>query len=303
MTSVGRRLYTLVDVFTDKPFSGNQLAVFTDPGGLSETQMQKIAKEFNFSETTFVLPPKNKKAADHWVRIFTPEKELPMAGHPTIGTAFVLSLKNDASRAKLRFEEGVGVIPVWIEFKDGAPDWVSMSQPLPKYGPAFDDRKEIANMLSLEESAIAPDLPVEVVSCGLPFLYVPVKDLSSIRKTRIRLDVWERVFKATPFENVFVFTREVEDGGSFVHSRMFAPGVGVGEDPATGSASGPLGCYLTKNRVLRPSPVTEFVSEQGIEIGRPSRIRVSITVDGRGSIAKVIVSGRCCKVGDGFLEV
>jgi trans-2,3-dihydro-3-hydroxyanthranilate isomerase len=178
-----------------------------------------------------------------------------------------------------------------------------MSQPLPKFGPTFEDRKEVANVLSLGESALDPELPAEVVSCGVPFLFVPIKDLSSIRKARLRLDVWERVFKGTPFENVFVFTREVEDSGSFVHSRMFAPGAGVGEDPATGSASGPLGCYLTKNIVIRPSPVIQFVSEQGIEIGRPSRIRVSITVDGRGRIAKVIVSGRCCKVGDGFLEV
>lgn len=293
----------MVDVFTDKAFSGNQLAVFTEPMGLSESQMQKIAKELNFSETTFVFPPQKKEKADFRVRIFTPEEELPMAGHPTIGTAFVLSLQERRPKSKLRFEEKVGIIPVSIEFEGSVPGWVSMSQPLPKFGPAFEDRKGIARMLSLEEWALVPDLPIEMVSCGVPFLFVPIRDLDSVRRMRFRLDVWDDILKGTPFENVFVFTRDVEGKDSFVHSRMFAPGVGVKEDPATGSASGPLGCYLVKNKVLRPAPRVEFVSEQGIEMGRSSRIRVSIEVDGRGKISKVVVSGKSCKVGEGFLEI
>jgi trans-2,3-dihydro-3-hydroxyanthranilate isomerase len=294
--------YVLVDVFTDKPFSGNQLAVFTDPAGLSERQMQRIAKELNFSETTFVFPPEKKGKADFRVRIFTPEQELPMAGHPTIGTAFVLSLQGRKPKSKLRFEEKVGIIPISIEFEGNVPGWVSMSQPLPKFGPAFEDREGIAKMLSLEERNIVPGLPIEAVSCGMPFLFVPVKDLDSVRRIRFRLDVWDDILKDNPFEIVFVFTREVEEKGSFVHSRMFAPGVGVKEDPATGSASGPLGCYLVKNNVLRPVPRVEFVSEQGIEMGRSSRIRVSIEVNERGKISEVVVSGRSCKVGEGFLE-
>ena len=128
---------------TDEPFNGNQLAVFTDPAGLSESQMQKIAKELNFSETTFVFPPGKKEEADFRVRIFTPELELPMAGHPTIGTAFVLSLQDRRPKSKLRFEEKVGIIPVSVEFEGGVPGWVSMSQPLPKFGPAFEDREGI----------------------------------------------------------------------------------------------------------------------------------------------------------------
>ena len=158
-------------------------------------------------------------------------------------------------------------------------------------------------MLSLEERSIVPDLPVEVVSCGVPFLFVPIRNLDSMRKMRFRLDVWDDILKNTSFGNVFVFTREVEESDSFVHSRMFAPGVGVKEDPATGSASGPLGCYLVKNKVLRPAPRVEFVSEQGIEMGRASRIRVAIEVSGRGKISKVDVSGKSCKVGEGFLEI
>lgn len=296
--------YVLVDVFTDRLFSGNQLSVFPDPARLSRPQMQKIAKEFNLSETTFVFPPEDRKKADYRVRIFTPEKELPMAGHPTVGTAFVLSSRERGKRrSTLRFEEGVGIIPVAIEFERGAPGWISMSQPLPKFGPTFEDRKGVAKMLSLEEGSIDASMPMEVVSCGVPFFFVPVKDLDSIRRIRFRPDVWEELLKGTALENVFVFTREVEDKGSFVHSRMFAPGVGVREDPATGSASGPLGCYLVKNRVLRPPPRAEFVSEQGIEMGRPSRIRVSIGVDGRGEVNEVVVSGKCRKVGEGLLEV
>ncbi len=294
--------FTLVDVFTDKPFSGNQLAVFTKPAGLSTPQMQKIAKEFNFSETTFVFPPESK-GADYRVRIFTPHKELPMAGHPTIGTAFVLSKQEGGRRSRLRFEEGIGIIPITIQFGDGGPGWIGMSQPLPKFGPTFKERLRIAEMLSIKESAIVADLPLEVVSCGVPFLFVPVADLRSVQGIVFKLDVWEETLRGKPYDNVFVFTREVESKDSFVHSRMFGPGVGVNEDPATGSASGPLGCYLVKNGVLRPSPRVEFVSEQGLEMGRPSKIRVAIGANSRGRITEVLVSGRSCRVGEGVIEV
>jgi len=294
--------FTLVDVFTDEPFAGNQLAVFTEPGGLSASQMQKIAKEFNFSEVTFVFPPE-KKGTDYRVRIFTPHTELPMAGHPTIGTAFVVSSQGGKPRSLLRFEEGVGTIPVSVDFERGKPSWVGMSQPLPEFGPTFEERGEIAKMLSLTEDAISSNLPIEAVSCGLPFLFVPLKNLRSAQGIKFRADTWERLLKGKPFDNVFVFTRETQDKDSFVHSRMFAPGVGIQEDPATGSASGPLGCYLVKNGVLNPSPTAEFVSEQGMEMGRPSKIRVSIETSQRGKITKVVVSGRCRRVGEGTIEL
>src|SRR5215217_236727 len=164
-----RRLhYHRVDVFTDRAFGGNPLAVFANGRGLAAQTMQAIAKEFNLSETTFVLPPDDPRH-DWRVRIFTPGSELPMAGHPTIGTSFVLAREHLIPRAEREtnvvFEEGVGPVPVRVEFENGEPVFAEMRQPLPTFGPRLDDRKAVAAMLSLGESDVEPDLPVEVVSC------------------------------------------------------------------------------------------------------------------------------------------
>src|SRR2546423_6350386 len=172
-----RRLhYHRVDVFTDRAFGGNPLAVFTNGRGVEPETMQAIAKEFNLSETTFVLPPDDPRH-DWRVRIFTPGNELPMAGHPTVGTSFVLArehlIRRDAEETTITLEEGVGPVPVRIEFKDGEPVFAEMSQPLPTFGPRFNDPKTIAEMLSLDvEDVKNTGLPYEVVSCGVPFLYV-----------------------------------------------------------------------------------------------------------------------------------
>jgi trans-2,3-dihydro-3-hydroxyanthranilate isomerase len=297
--------YHLVDVFTDKIFGGNQLAVLTNGRGISSELMQSIAKEFNLSETTFVLPPKDA-GNDYHVRIFTPGSELPMAGHPTVGTSFILArehmieLGNDEIIIKL--EEGVGVIPVQINFKDGEPDLIWMQQLLPVFGPRFEDRNAIAEMLSLAPDALETSLPVEVVSCGVPFLYVPLKTLEAARSIRLRMDVLEKVLAPFGLKEVFVFTKETELAGSSVHSRMFAPGLGIQEDPATGAASGPLGCYLARYEVFPTSQRTEYTSEQGIEMGRPSIIKIVIQQN-EGEITRVQVGGRCRFIGQGYLEV
>src|ERR1044071_3639133 len=210
-----RRLhYHRVDVFTDRAFGGNPLAVFTNGRGLSTETMQAIAKEFNLSETTFVLPPDDPKH-DWRVRIFTPGSELPMAGHPTVGTSFVLArehlIPRDARETTIVLEEGVGPIPVRVEFKDGEPSFAEMTQPLPKFGPRLEDRAAVAAMLSLEESDIDADLPVEVVSCCVPFLYVPLRNLGSARRARPRADLIERASQEQGIPpEVFVFTRETE---------------------------------------------------------------------------------------------
>ena len=195
-----------------------------------------------------------------------------MAGHPTVGTAFILAREHmielgDEERVTIKLEEGVGLIPVEINFKDGQPDLIWMQQPLPKFGPRFEDASVMALMLSLPLEAIETDLPVEVVSCGLPYLFVPLKTLEAIRSIRFRLDVWEKALKEFASRQVFVFTKETERVGSSVHSRMFAPGLGIQEDPATGSANGPLGCYLVRHEVFPTSERMEFTSEQGFEIG------------------------------------
>jgi trans-2,3-dihydro-3-hydroxyanthranilate isomerase len=309
--------YHLIDVFTNQPFGGNQLAVFTDGRGVSAHLMQQIAKEMNFSETTFVLPPQESDN-DFWVRIFTPAVEMPTAGHPTVGTAFVLALEQliDASGAEttLRFEEGVGVIPVKVQWENGQPALIKMSQLLPNFGPEFPDRALMARMLSLEPGEIDPNYPLQVVSCGLPFLYVPLKNLAAIRRIKLRYDLWEQHLKDFASPHLFVFTPETELENSTVHCRMFAPALGIAEDPATGIASGPLGCYLVKYD-HRPrtdeceAPLwdrrqkrTSFISEQGFEMGRPSFIHIEIEqVDDQ--ITAVTVGGQCVYMGEGYLEL
>jgi trans-2,3-dihydro-3-hydroxyanthranilate isomerase len=297
--------YHLVDVFTEKIFGGNQLAVFTNGRGIEPALMQSIAKELNLSETTFVLPPADAEN-DYRVRIFTPGAELPMAGHPTVGTSFILArehmieLKTDETT--IRLEEGVGTIPVQINFEEGQPDLIWMQQPLPVFGPRFEDARSIAEMLSLPPESIESEWPIEVVSCGVPFLFVPLKSLAFARAIRFRLDVWERVLRSVGISEVFVFTKETQLEGSSVHSRMFAPGLGIAEDPATGGASGPLGCYLMRHAVFPVTPKMEFTSEQGIEMRRPSIIKIIIEQEA-GEITKVRVGGRCRFVGEGYLEV
>lgn len=303
--------YHIVDVFTDRQFGGNPLAVFTDGAGLSTETMQSIAKEMNLSETTFVLPPAD--AANHYhVRIFTPGSELPMAGHPTVGTTYVLARERmieqpESERSSLasvvRLEEGVGLIPVEITWSEGAADFIEMSQPVPVFGQTFDDKAALAATLSLNASDIHPSLPCQVVSCGVPFLFVPLVSLDAARRARPRLDMIEKVLLGFPPE-IFVFTTETEVPGSGVHSRMFAPGLGITEDPATGSANGPLGCYLVRHRVIASASQLDTTSEQGMEMGRPSFLRIRIDHDGDGdAITRVRVGGRCRYMGGGHLEL
>ena len=301
-----RRLhYHRVDVFTDRAFGGNPLAVCANGRGISTETMQAIAKEFNLSETTFVLPPDDPRH-DWRVRIFTPSSELPMAGHPTVGTAFVLArehmIRRDERETDIVLEEGVGPIPVKVSFEAGEPVFAEMSQPLPTFGPRPTDRRAVAAMLSLEEADLEADLPVEVVSCGVPFLYVPLRTLDAARRARPRADLIERVAADGVPSEVFVFTREVETAFSTVHSRMFAPGLGVAEDPATGAASGPLGCYLVRHGLVACDPAAEMVSEQGLEMGRPSFVKIRIERRG-DEITAVRVGGQCHFMGEGFIEI
>jgi trans-2,3-dihydro-3-hydroxyanthranilate isomerase len=302
-----RRLrYHLVDVFTDRAFGGNPLAVVTNGRGVSDETMQSVAKEFNLSETTFVLPPDDPRH-DWRVRIFTPSSELPMAGHPTVGTAFVLAREHLIPRrgreTSVVFEEGVGPVPVCVEFEDGEPSFAEMSQPLPEFGPRLGEAGAVAAMLSLNTEDLDERLPLEVVSCGVPFLYVPLRSLDAARRARPRADLMEQAagrFGVPP--EVFVFTRETESATASVHGRMFAPAIGITEDPATGAASGPLGCYLVRYGLVECDPAAEIVSEQGIEMGRPSYVRIRIERRGE-EITAVRVGGQCHFMGEGFIEI
>lgn len=297
--------YQLVDVFTQQAFGGNQLAVFTEAEGVASPLMQMIAKEMNLSETTFVLPPDNPHH-DHRVRIFTPAVELPMAGHPTIGTAFILALAAVAKGKRptvLTLEEGVGPITVAIEWQEDSPAYVQMTQPLPIFGARFTDAEVMARMLSVEPRAITETgLPMEVVSCGVPFLFVPLQRLQDVRSVQFRLDVWEQALHGFEAPQVFVFTQETETSAARVHCRAFAPALGIREDPATGGASGPLGCYLVKHGLITADARGEAhcLSEQGFEMGRPSFLHITITQT-NGTISKVQVGGQCYLMGEGCL--
>ena len=276
--------YRIVDVFTDKALGGNPLAVFREPGKLDAGMMQAIAKELHLSETTFVLPP-SSAAADHRVRIFTPDAELPFAGHPTLGTAFVLAEGKDGN---MRLEEGVGVIRVTL-----SEGFVQMEQPLPAFSGTTINRKQAADALGLAVEEVRSDVPIQVGSSGVPFLFVPLANLKAVRRAR----------RPGGIEgNVYVFAMSGERSGSHAHGRMFAEGLGVSEDPATGGAQGPLGAYIVAHELVRVEPTTRIRVEQGFEIGRPSILDIEVDRTA-AAVTAVRVGGRCVPVGGGWLEL
>jgi len=293
--------YYLADVFTDEVFGGNQLAVFPEGHEVPEHLMQKIAKELNLSETTFVLPPTNPNN-NIKLRIFTPGKELPMAGHPTIGTAFVLLQQNilKPTGNQLIFEEGVGDIAVDFTTKEDKPDLITMRQPLPQFGATVTNVQVLADLLSLTPTDIEATNPAQVVSCGVPFFFVPLKTLAAVRKAKLRQDVLENELKHIGAESVFLFSTETENPAHTVHGRMFAPAFGIPEDPATGSACGPLGCYLVHYGLVPTQPETQVICEQGYEMGRPSLIYITIGQENK-NITSVQVGGKSTLVGEGYI--
>ncbi|MGH2471480.1 MAG: PhzF family phenazine biosynthesis protein [Candidatus Limnocylindria bacterium] len=276
--------YRLVDVFTDKAFGGNPLAVFREPGKLDDKTMQAIAKELHLSETTFVLRP-TSSAADHRLRMFTPDAELPFAGHPTLGTAYVLA---DGKDGAMRLEEGVGVIRVTL--REG---FVQMEQPLPTFTGTTLTRKAAADALGIAIEEVRSDVPIQVGSSGNPFLFVPLSNLKAVRRARrpSGLDA-----------SVYVFAMSGERSGSHVHGRMFDQGLGIGEDPATGSAQGPLGAYVVVHELVQAAPTTRIRVEQGFEIGRPSILEIEVDRTG-AAVTAVRVGGRCVPMGGGWLDI
>jgi trans-2,3-dihydro-3-hydroxyanthranilate isomerase len=224
--------------------------------------------------------------------------ELPMAGHPTVGTAYVLArLGHVASPGALTFQEGVGPIPVSLT---GTGDAVvaTMTQPIPTFGAVREDRAAIAELVSLSEADLLPDVPVQFVSAGVPFLYIPLRSLDAVRRATLRLDLWQANF-ADDIPQMFLFTLETEDPAATVHARMFAPVMGIPEDPATGAACGPLGAYLWRYQLAAPG---DLRSEQGYEMGRPSQINIRVEANG-DTLTRVQVGGRCVYMGHGFMEL
>lgn len=296
--------YHLLDVFTNRQFGGNQLAVFPDPPrAIPATMMQRIAAELNLSETTFIFPPADSEN-DYRLRIFSPAAELPMAGHPTVGSAYLLARLGSVGRLEgektIVFEEGIGPIAASIRADGkGEPAAVWMQQPIPQFLDIFEDRAALASMLSLATADIRDDIPAQVLSSGLPFLFVALKSLSALRAIGFRHDKWAEHFAGSNAQNVFVTTTETVYEGSSAHSRMFAPALGISEDPATGAASGPLGAYLLKYNLVQAKAM---ISEQGFEMGRPSFIRIEVRRD-LDTFSEVAVGGECAYIGHGALFI
>jgi trans-2,3-dihydro-3-hydroxyanthranilate isomerase len=310
--------YLHYDVFTDSPFEGNQLAVFPEPAGLSTEEMQTIAREMNFSESTFIFPPDIPKGSagtpqpggsrptDVRMRIFTPGEELPMAGHPTIGSTFALAFEGVIATGQQDFVFGLGIGPIAVamEWKDKALDFAWMTQPLPTFGTPIPDRAAMARGLGITEADFASQAP-QVVSCGVPFLFIPLTTRAGVDRVSIDRQAYVACLKAAAIEELPAFIFTVDRGGSTgdegVYSRMLAPGFGITEDPATGGASGPLGCYLFKHRLVPRERLSRIISLQGVAMKRPSRIHISI--EGTGDeITRVRIGGRSVLVGEGSLR-
>jgi trans-2,3-dihydro-3-hydroxyanthranilate isomerase len=300
---VNYRYYTL-DVFTDQRFGGNQLAVLPAAEGLSSEQMQQIAREFNFSETVFVLPPENP-ANTCRVRIFTPGSELAFAGHPTVGAGFLLAVTGavppEADGAEMVLEELVGLVPVKVLMDGGRPCGARLTTArLPEAGPPPPPAEQLAAMLSLEpDDIMTGDYAPEAFSCGTPFLFVNVRDRAALARARIRPDLWDELLAAYVTQEPYVFCFDPELPGSHLRARLFAPGLGIGEDPATGSAVAALAGYLGA-RQPQANGTRRWVVEQGFEMGRPSILGMETDwQDGR--ITAVRVGGACVLVSEGNL--
>ena len=293
--------YLHLDVFTERRFEGNQLAVFPEPGSLTKEEMQRIAKEMNFSESTFIYPA--ERGGDVRMRIFTPAEELPIAGHPTIGSTFALAIEGTIARGRDRFvfELGVGPTPVALEWNDAGLAFAWMTQPLPTFGGVITDRESFASAVGLSAGDLLPGVPVQSVSCGVPFLYVPVATRSAVDNVAIDRRALAACARAAglPDLPVFFFSPERAGGGNeTVYSRMLAPAFGIAEDPATGAASGPRGAYQLHYRVVTPAVARSILSLQGLAMGRPSRIHISIDSD-EDRITGVRVGGVSVLVGRG----
>jgi trans-2,3-dihydro-3-hydroxyanthranilate isomerase len=299
--------YLHYDVFTDRRFEGNQLAVFHDARGLTSEQMQVITKEMNFSECTFILPAE-VPGTDIRMRIFTPGSELPMAGHPVIGSTFALAELGVIAPGRDSFVFGLGVGPTKVEltWEAGRLSFAWMDQGQPNYREPASPRPEIIRAIGLDESSVdQTGLPIEEISCGNAFLVIPVRTRAAVDAAEADTAAMRKIKSAFPGGHVgaLFFTSEPIDPGVTTYSRMFAPSAGIVEDPATGSAAGPLASYLVKHGLVRRDQMSGMVNLQGVAMGRPSRLHMRISEDGNGAITRVQVGGKAVRVGEGTIDL
>ena len=317
------------DVFTSTPLLGNQLAVFPDARGLDTARMQAIANEMNFAESTFILPAE-APGTDIRMRIFTPHVEMPMAGHPTIGSTFALAHLGVIAPGTERFTFGlnIGPTPVDLDWSDRGLAFAWMTQLPPTFGRIAPDRAAAAAALGLEAKDLVEGLPVQEVSCGVPFLFVPLRDRATVDRAVSDAAAFRRLAdQFGELHAMFLFAVAPPGSAETAYSRMFAPGLGIVEDPATGGASGPLGCYLVKHGLVAVGApaataalhggdkagapgetrgphgaVHRIISRQGVAMGRASTIHIAIagTSD---AITGVRVGGEAVLVARGELMV
>ena len=298
------RRYLHYDVFTDRPHTGNQLAVFMEPKGLATEAMAAMTREMNFSECTYAFPAE-AAGTDVRLRIFgRAGNEMPFAGHPVIGSAFALADEGviAAGRKDFTFGLGIGPTPVSLEWEAGRLRFAWMTQQRPTFGAALQPSPALASAMGVDPGQQVPTLPVQEVSCGSAFFYAPLATRAAVDAVQMNGRELDAVFKQAGVQRrgIFVFTTEAGPDGATVYSRMV--GATGSEDPATGSASGPLGCYLVRHGLVSASAAgSTIVSAQGVKMGRPSRIHIRLDVSGQ-DITKVQVGGTSVLVGDGRLR-
>lgn len=301
--------YHILDVFTEHRFGGNPLAVVLGADALSGEEMQKIAGEFNLSETVFVLPSE-RPAHSAKMRIFTPRNEIPFAGHPTIGTATLLAElqannpgTNGERDALIVLEQGIGTVRVGVRLKDGTPAFAEFDAPkLPAAAGALPPTDVLAAGLGLMPSEVGFENHKPMCfAAGNTFAFVPVASLDAIRRARVNGSHWERAFDQQGVVGAYLYTRQCEHTGHAFHVRMFAPQVGVPEDPATGSAA--IGLAGVVHHFDRSRDGTHRrVVEQGYEMGRPSQIVLTLVVSG-GTLTTVRIGGASVRVASGTIEI
>lgn len=291
--------FSIVDVFAEIKYTGNQLAVIWGDGveSLSDEEMLKIAQEMNYSETTFICDSEPDNGG-YPVRIFTPKRELPFAGHPTLGTAYIISeeiIKTDVIQVILNL--AVGQIPVNWKPEESGKKILWMRQNSPEFTHIY-DHKLLAPVLNLELSDFDPDYPIQEVSTGIPFIIVPLKTQSALRKAKVNLEYYTELIKRTMAKEIFIFCPETHHPENQLCARMFAPALGITEDPATGSANGCLAGYLSHYRYFGSDQVNIRV-EQGYEIDHPSLLLLK--AEKIGDLIQVEVGGNVIKVAEGIL--
>ena len=297
----GGRRFLQYDVFTDRPLTGNQLAVFLDTEGLTAETMAAMTRETNFSEATFVFPAE-KAGTDIRLRIFGRGGEMPFAGHPVIGSTFALADDGVIAPGTKSFTFGLNIGPTLVEldWRDGRLAFAWMTQQPPVFGPTLPDPGRVAAAYGLPPESVQPGAPVQEVNCGSPFFMLALRTRAAVDQAALDTRALGAVFEAAKVtrRGVFVFSPEPGSDGATVYSRM----IGAVEDAATGSASGPLGAYLVRYGIVPIDKAGTIVSAQGVKMNRPSRIHIRIDAEAPERITRVRVGGPSVLVGEGRLR-